>query len=79
MQGFIILAIIGTEKLIVTKVDGRTDRNLNSYIAPCYKHGLRSPGAIITSTCKVSDDMFGKKNNGKSGLNQCNKAGVFCC
>ena len=26
MQGFIILAIIGTEKLIVTEVDGRTDR-----------------------------------------------------
>ena len=25
MQGFIILAIIGTEKLIVTKVDGQTD------------------------------------------------------
>ena len=25
MQGFIILAIIGTEKLIVTEVDGRTD------------------------------------------------------
>ena len=25
MQGFIILAIIGTEKLIVTKVDGRND------------------------------------------------------
>ena len=25
MQGFIILAIIGTEKLIVTKVDGQTE------------------------------------------------------
>ena len=25
MQGFIILAIKGTEKLIVTEVDGRTD------------------------------------------------------
>ena len=25
MQGFIILAIIGTEKLIVTEVDGRTE------------------------------------------------------
>ena len=25
MQGFIILAIIGTEKLIATEVDGRTD------------------------------------------------------
>ena len=41
MQGFIILAFIGTEKLIVTEVDGltdgRTDRNSNSYIAPCYK------------------------------------------
>ena len=36
MQGFIILAIIGTEKLIAIGV-GRTDRNLNSYIAPCYK------------------------------------------
>ena len=41
MQGFIILAIIGTEKSIVTDVDGwmdgMTDRNSNSYIAPCYK------------------------------------------
>ena len=37
MQGFIILAIIGTEKLIVTEVDGWTHRNLNSYNAPCYK------------------------------------------
>ena len=45
MQGFIILPIAGTEKLIVTEVDGRTDgvtdgwtdRNLNSYIAPCFK------------------------------------------
>ena len=37
MQGFIILAIIGTEKLIVTEVGGRMDRNSNSYIAPCYK------------------------------------------
>ena len=26
MQGFIILIIIGTEKLIVTEVDGRMDR-----------------------------------------------------
>ena len=26
MQGFIILAIIGTEKLIVTEFDGRTER-----------------------------------------------------
>ena len=25
MQGFIILPIIGTEKLIVTEVDGRTE------------------------------------------------------
>ena len=25
MQSFMILAIIGTEKLIVTEVDGRTD------------------------------------------------------
>ena len=41
MQGFIILAIVGTEKLIVAEVDGRmdgmTDRNSNSYIAPCCK------------------------------------------
>ena len=36
MQGFMILAIIGTEKLLLTKVDGRTDGKLN-YIAPCYK------------------------------------------
>ena len=38
MQGFIILAIIGTEKLIMTEVDrrndGLTDRNSN---ASCYK------------------------------------------
>ena len=27
MQGFIILAIIGIEKLIVTKVDGRSGQN----------------------------------------------------
>ena len=26
MQGFIIIAIKGTEKLMVTEVDGRTDR-----------------------------------------------------
>ena len=41
MQGFIILAIKGTEKLIETEVDGRTDgradRNSNSYIPPCSK------------------------------------------
>ena len=43
MKGFIILAIIGTEKLIVTEVDGLptdgmlTDKNSNSYIALCYK------------------------------------------
>ena len=44
MQGFIILAIIGTEKLIVPEIYGRTDgrndgqtRNSNSYIAPSYK------------------------------------------
>ena len=29
MQGFIILAIKGTEKLIVTEVDGRTDRMMD--------------------------------------------------
>ena len=37
MQGFMILAIIGTEKLIVDKTDGLTDGKLNSNIAPCYK------------------------------------------
>ena len=42
MQDFMILAIIGTEKLIVDRPwqKGRTDRwtdgILNSYIAPCY-------------------------------------------
>ena len=45
MQGFTILAIIGTEKLIVTEVDKqndrRTDRNSNSYIAPCYKQAIK--------------------------------------
>ena len=30
MQGFIILAITGTEKLIVTEVDGRTLLHLDS-------------------------------------------------
>ena len=44
MQGFMILAIIGTEKdtLIFYStqiVDGRMDRKLNPYIAPCYKQG----------------------------------------
>ena len=29
MQGFIILAIIGTEKLIVTEVDGWTNTMMN--------------------------------------------------
>ena len=46
MQGFMILAIIGTETdtlvfYSMQIVDGRTDRRadgkLNSYIAPCYK------------------------------------------
>ena len=46
MQGFMILTIIGTEKNTIvfysTQIvdgwtDGRTDGNLNSYIAPCYK------------------------------------------
>ena len=42
MQGFMILAIIGTEKdtLVFYStqiVDGRTDGKLNSYTAPCYK------------------------------------------
>ena len=42
MQGFMILAIIGTEKdplvfYLTQIVDGWTDGKLNSYIAPCYK------------------------------------------
>ena len=42
MQGFMFLAIIGTEKdtLVFHStqiVDGRTDGKLNSYTAPCYK------------------------------------------
>ena len=50
MQGFMILAIIGTEKDILIfystqivdgwtdgRTDGRVDGKLNSYIAPCYK------------------------------------------
>ena len=32
MQGFLILAMIGMEKLIVTEVDGPTDRKLNPAI-----------------------------------------------
>ena len=41
MQGFIILSIIGTEKLIVTQLDiqmdGMTDGRGQTYIAPCSK------------------------------------------
>ena len=46
MQGFMILAIIDTEKdtlvfystqIIEGRTDRRTDGKLNSYIAPCYK------------------------------------------
>ena len=43
MQGFMILAIIGTEILFIDKMltDGQTNRQmdgkLNCYIAPCFK------------------------------------------
>ena len=36
MQSFIILAIIGTEKLIVTEVDGRTEWRTLLHLDSCW-------------------------------------------
>ena len=40
MQGFIIVAIIGTEKLITTEVDGQTQDRLTEIRTPVSHHAM---------------------------------------
>ena len=49
MQGFIILAIIGTEKLIVTEVDGQNEGRTDGQKVELLYHTLLYEGHLESS------------------------------